>query len=84
MPDVYSLLYILLVGLVAGVLASIVIPSGLGLIGAIIVGIVGAAIGFYLFPALGANVSSNPTVAAIITSTVGAVILLLVLRLLGR
>lgn len=84
MPDANSLLYIILVGLVAGVLASIVIPTGLDLIGAIIVGIIGAAIGFYLFPALGARVSSNPTVASIITATVGAIILLFVLRIVRR
>jgi uncharacterized membrane protein YeaQ/YmgE (transglycosylase-associated protein family) len=84
MPDAYSLLYIIVIGLVAGVLASLVIPTGLDLIGAIIVGIIGAAIGFYLFPALGARVSTNPTVAAIITSTVGAIILLFILRIIRR
>jgi uncharacterized membrane protein YeaQ/YmgE (transglycosylase-associated protein family) len=84
MPDAYTLLYIILVGLVAGVLASIVIPTGLDLVGAVIVGIIGAAIGFYLFPALGARVSANPTVASIITATVGAILLLFILRLIRR
>jgi uncharacterized membrane protein YeaQ/YmgE (transglycosylase-associated protein family) len=84
MPDAYSLLYIVLIGLVAGILASIVIPAALGLIGAIVVGIIGAAIGFYLFPALGSHVTANQTVATIITSTAGAIILLFVLRLVGR
>ncbi len=80
MPDANSLLYIILVGLIAGVLASIVIPTGLNIVGAIIVGIVGAAIGFWLFPTLGWHVSGNPTVATIVTSTVGAIVLLLILR----
>jgi uncharacterized membrane protein YeaQ/YmgE (transglycosylase-associated protein family) len=84
MPDANSLLYIILIGLAAGVLASIVIPTSIGLLGAIIVGIIGAAIGFWLFPALGANVSPNPTIATIITSTVGSILLLFVLRLAGR
>lgn len=84
MPDATSLLYIVLVGLIAGFLASVVIPSGLDLIGALIVGIIGAAIGSYLFPALGAHVSANPTVATIVTATAGAIILLLVLRLVRR
>ncbi len=84
MPDAYSLLSIVLVGLVAGFLASAVIPTGLDFIGAIVVGVIGAAIGFYLFPALGARVSSNPTVASIITATVGAILLLFILRLVRR
>jgi uncharacterized membrane protein YeaQ/YmgE (transglycosylase-associated protein family) len=84
MPDAYSLLYIVLVGLAAGILASIVIPTGLDLIGAIVVGVIGAAIGFYLFPALGAKISTNPTVATIITATVGAILLLIILRLVRR
>ncbi len=84
MPDANSLIYIILIGLVAGVLASIVIPTGLDVIGAIVVGVLGAAIGFYLFPALGAKVSANPTVASIVTSTVGAVLLLFVLRVVRR
>ncbi len=84
MPDAYSLLYIILVGLVAGVLASVVIPTGLDVVGAIVVGVIGAAIGFYLFPALGARVSANPTVASIITATVGAILLLFVLRVVRR
>jgi uncharacterized membrane protein YeaQ/YmgE (transglycosylase-associated protein family) len=84
MPEAYSLLSILLVGLVAGVLASAVIPTGLDLVGAIVVGVIGAAIGFYLFPALGARVSTNPTVASIVTATVGAILLLVILRLVRR
>ncbi len=84
MPDVYAIVSIVLIGLVAGALASIVIPTGLDLVGAAVVGVIGAAIGFYLFPALGARVSANPTVASIITATAGAIILLLVLRLVRR
>ncbi len=84
MFDANSLIYIIIVGLVAGVIASFIVPTGLGLVGAIVVGIIGAAIGFYLFPALGFRVSGDPTVASIITSTAGAVILLIILRIVGR
>ncbi|MBT3069728.1 GlsB/YeaQ/YmgE family stress response membrane protein [Rhodomicrobium sp. Az07] len=84
MADAYSILYIVLIGLAAGVLASLVVPTGLDLLGAIVVGIIGAAIGFYLFPALGARVTGDPTVASIITATVGAILLLVVLRLVRR
>jgi uncharacterized membrane protein YeaQ/YmgE (transglycosylase-associated protein family) len=84
MPDANSLLYVILIGLAAGVLANIVVPTGVGLLGAIVVGIIGAGIGSWLFPALGAHVSTNATVATIITSTVGAILLLLVVRIAGR
>jgi uncharacterized membrane protein YeaQ/YmgE (transglycosylase-associated protein family) len=72
--------YITLIGLMAGVLASVVVPTGLDLIGAAVAGVIGAIIGFYLFPALGARVSANPTVASIITSTAGTILVLFVLR----
>ena len=81
MRDLSSLIYVVIIGLIAGVLASVLIPMDMGIIGAIVVGILGAVIGFYLFPALGARVSSNPTVASIITSPAGAVILLIGLRI---
>ncbi|KAI94109.1 GlsB/YeaQ/YmgE family stress response membrane protein [Rhodomicrobium vannielii ATCC 17100] len=84
MADANSILYIVLIGLAAGVLASLVVPTGLDLLGAIVVGIIGAAIGFYLFPALGGHVTGNPTVASIITATVGAILLLVVLRFVRR
>jgi uncharacterized membrane protein YeaQ/YmgE (transglycosylase-associated protein family) len=84
MRDVYSWIYVIGIGLIAGVIASIVIPMDMGIAGAIVVGIIGAVIGFYLFPTLlGANASPNPTIAAIITSAAGAIILLTVLRLIS-
>ncbi len=82
MRDLSSLIYVIVVGLIAGVLANIVIPTDTGIIGAIVIGILGAIIGFYLFPALGAKISPNPTIASIITSTVGAIVLLVVLRVI--
>jgi uncharacterized membrane protein YeaQ/YmgE (transglycosylase-associated protein family) len=76
-----SLLVILLVGLVAGWLAGkIVEGSGFGLIGDIAVGIVGALIGSWLVPQLGIHIASG-IVSAIIVATIGAVLLLLIVRL---
>ena len=78
-----SLLVILLVGLVAGWLAGkIVEGSGFGLIGDIAVGIVGALIGSWLLPQLGIHIASG-IVSAIIVATIGAVILLLIARLVS-
>jgi uncharacterized membrane protein YeaQ/YmgE (transglycosylase-associated protein family) len=76
-----SLLVILFVGLVAGWLAGqIVRGSGFGLIGDLVVGIVGAFIGDWLLPRLGIHLGVG-MVAAIANATVGAIVLLLLVRL---
>jgi uncharacterized membrane protein YeaQ/YmgE (transglycosylase-associated protein family) len=76
-----SLLVILFVGLVAGWLAGqIVRGTGFGIIGDILVGIVGAFIASLLFPRLGLHLGSS-LVSEIIYSAIGAIILLLVVRL---
>jgi uncharacterized membrane protein YeaQ/YmgE (transglycosylase-associated protein family) len=77
-----SLLVILVVGLVAGWLAGkIVQGAGFGLIGDIAIGIVGAFIGDWLLPQIGIHLGSG-IVSAIVNATIGAVLLLLVVRLL--
>ena len=80
-----SLLVILFVGLVAGWLAGkIVRGTGFGIIGDIIVGIAGALISSLLFPRLGIHLGTG-LVSEIIYSAIGAVVLLLIVRLLrGR
>jgi uncharacterized membrane protein YeaQ/YmgE (transglycosylase-associated protein family) len=76
-----SLLVILIVGLVAGWLASqIVQGTGFGLIGDLIIGVAGAFVGGWLLPQLGIHLGSG-TVSAIIDATIGALILLLIMRL---
>jgi len=54
--------------------------TGFGIIGDIIVGILGALISSFLFPKLGIAIGSG-LVSEIIYSAIGAVILLLVVRL---
>jgi uncharacterized membrane protein YeaQ/YmgE (transglycosylase-associated protein family) len=76
-----SLFVILLVGLVAGWLAGkIVQGTGLGLIGDLVVGIVGAFIGDWLLPQIGIHLGVG-IVGAIINATIGAVLLLVIIRL---
>ena len=76
-----GILVILLVGLVAGWLAGkIVRGTGFGLIGDIAIGIVGAFIASWLLPRLGISLGVG-LVRAIINSTIGAVLLLLIIRL---
>ena len=77
-----NLLVILFVGLVAGWLAGqIVRGTGFGIIGDILIGIVGAFIGSWLLPQLGIHLGAG-MVSAIVNATIGAVLLLLVVRLL--
>jgi uncharacterized membrane protein YeaQ/YmgE (transglycosylase-associated protein family) len=83
--DGQSLIVILIVGLVAGWLAGkIVRGGGFGLIGDIIVGVLGAFVGRWLFAQLHVSIGINFWVDAIITATIGAVILLFLLRLIRR
>src|ERR1700758_3428767 len=78
-----SLLVILFVGIVAGWLAGRVMEGGgFGLIGDLLVGLVGAFIGDWLLPRLGIHLGAG-IVALIINAFIGAVVLLLILRLLG-
>jgi uncharacterized membrane protein YeaQ/YmgE (transglycosylase-associated protein family) len=75
-----GLLVILLVGLVAGWLAGhIVDGTGFGLIGDLAIGIVGALIGDWLMPRLGLYLGAG-LLGAIINATIGAVLLLFVIR----
>jgi uncharacterized membrane protein YeaQ/YmgE (transglycosylase-associated protein family) len=71
------------VGIVAGWLAGKVVRGvGLGLIGDLIVGVVGAFIGNWLLPRLNIHLGVG-TVDLIINATVGAIVLLLIIRLVA-
>ena len=73
----------LIVGLVAGVLASMVMGgTGYGLIGDIIIGIVGAFVGGCPFGKLGVSTPFGGLAGTIFTAFIGAVVLLFVLRLI--
>jgi uncharacterized membrane protein YeaQ/YmgE (transglycosylase-associated protein family) len=77
-----NLLVILFVGIVAGWLAGqLVRGSGFGLVGDLIVGILGALIGSWLLPQLGIHLGTG-VIRAIVNATIGAILLLLVLRLI--
>ena len=81
-----NVLWWLLVGLVAGFLASRVMRGGgYGLIGDIVVGLIGAFIGGWLAGQLGIGVGSSSLIVSIVIAFVGACILLALLHLVtGR
>lgn len=74
----------LIVGLVAGVLASLVMGGGFGLIGDIVIGIVGAFLGGWIFRALGVHSPMAGLAGTIFVAFIGAVVLLFLLRLIRR
>lgn len=75
-----ELLTWIIVGLVAGVLASLVVGGGYGIIADIVIGIVGAFIGGWLFSALGVGTPFGGLAGVIFVAFVGACVLLLILR----
>ena len=79
-----DLLTWLIVGLIAGVLASFVMGGGYGIIGDIIIGIVGAFIGGWLFSRLGVGTPFAGLAGTIFVAFIGALVLLFILRLLRR
>lgn len=78
--EVQALIVFLLVGLVAGWLASFVVGGG-SLIKYLLSGVVGAFVGGFLLSALGIGLGiSNPLVAQIVTATIGAIMVVLIAR----
>jgi uncharacterized membrane protein YeaQ/YmgE (transglycosylase-associated protein family) len=74
----------LVVGLIAGWLASAVVGGGFGLLGDIVVGIVGAFVGGLIFRALGVGTPFGGLAGTIFVAFIGAIVLLLALRLIRR
>lgn len=78
-----GLIVILVVGIIAGWLAGKVIRgNGFGLVGDVAIGIVGALIGDWLLHRLGVHFGAG-IIGLTINATIGAVVLLLALRLIG-
>jgi uncharacterized membrane protein YeaQ/YmgE (transglycosylase-associated protein family) len=73
----------IIVGLVAGWLASLVVKGrSMGLVGNLIVGLLGAVVGGWVFGLLG--VGAAGLLGEILVAFVGAVILIVVVRALRR
>ena len=77
-----SLLVIIGVGVAAGWLGYTVRGTGFGLLSDMAIGIVGALIGDWLLPRLGIHLGSG-ILSLILNAFIGAVVLLLILRLVS-
>lgn len=79
-----NIIFWIIIGGLAGWIANNVMKGGgQGLLSNIVVGVVGAFVGGWLFGSL--NISPSGTVGSLITAIVGAIVLIYVLRLVrGR
>jgi uncharacterized membrane protein YeaQ/YmgE (transglycosylase-associated protein family) len=78
-----NLLYALLIGLAAGWLAGQFMKGrGFGLVGNLIVGVLGALVGGFLFQALG--LGARNLLGSLIMATVGSVVLLAIVGVISR
>ena len=78
-----SLIWMLLIGACAGWLAGkLTQGKGFGLVQNLIIGIIGAVLGGFVFRLLGLSASS--TLGELITATVGAMLLLWILQQFGK
>ena len=70
-----NLIWFLLIGLLAGLLATQIVKGPrLSLLGNMILGVIGAVVGGFLFGLLG--LSANTLLGSLVTATIGAVVLI--------
>lgn len=75
--------WFLLVGLIAGWLAGkLTKGSGFGVLGDIVIGVIGAFIGGFLFRLVG--IWAGGTIGSIIVATIGAVVLIYVVKVIKK
>jgi uncharacterized membrane protein YeaQ/YmgE (transglycosylase-associated protein family) len=83
--DLTTILVWIVVGGVAGLLASLLVRgTGLGLVGDIVVGIVGAFLGGFILSLFGQPGVTGLNVSSLVVAFVGAVILLLIVRVVSQ
>ncbi|MCC4245633.1 GlsB/YeaQ/YmgE family stress response membrane protein [Stappia indica] len=81
--DVKNILIWCVIGLIAGWLASLVIGGG-GLVRYLITGLIGAFVGGFLFNMAGVSINvGNAFVNQIIVAAIGAVVVVLVARVIA-
>jgi uncharacterized membrane protein YeaQ/YmgE (transglycosylase-associated protein family) len=78
-----SILSWVIIGLIAGFLASLVVGGGGGLVGWLIAGLIGSVVGGFLAQQLNIKLNlGNPFLEQVIVSAVGAIIVLIIARII--
>jgi uncharacterized membrane protein YeaQ/YmgE (transglycosylase-associated protein family) len=79
-----DLIWLILVGLIAGWLAGVLVKGGgFGVLGDIVVGILGALVGGFLFHFFGLSVGGG-FFGSIFVATIGAIVLIVLLRVIKK
>lgn len=81
--DFSNLVIFLLIGVIAGWLAGKIMKGGgFGLLGNMVLGVIGAFIGGYLFGLFG--IAAGGFLGSLVTATVGAIVLLYIVKLIKK
>jgi len=77
-------IWFILIGLVAGAIAGRVVEGGgFGIVGDIVIGIIGALLGGFLFNTFGVSTGGG-LIGSLVVATIGAIVLLFGIRLIKR
>ena len=79
--DVKGILWVIIFGAVAGWIVSLIVGGG-GLVRNIIVGLVGAVVGSFIFGNIGLF-SGSPILNGLVSAVLGGIIVVVVARILG-
>jgi uncharacterized membrane protein YeaQ/YmgE (transglycosylase-associated protein family) len=79
-----ALVIFLIIGLIAGFLASLLVGGGGGILRYLLTGVIGAFVGGFLFEALNIDLGiRNRLFSQIVTASVGAIIVVLLARFIA-
>jgi len=78
-----SLIWFLVIGLIAGWLAGLIMKGGgFGLLGDLVVGVIGSFLGRWIFGLVG--IMAGGFIGSVVCATIGAIVLVLLVRLVKR
>lgn len=78
-----SVLSWVIVGLIAGFVASLIVGGGAGLVGWLIAGLIGSVVGGFLARQMNIKLNlGNPFLEQVIISVIGAIIVLIIARII--
>jgi uncharacterized membrane protein YeaQ/YmgE (transglycosylase-associated protein family) len=79
-----DVIWFIIIGIIAGWLAGKIMRGvGFGLLGDLVIGVIGALLGGFIFGQLGISTGAG-FFGSLITATIGAIILLFLIRLIKR
>jgi uncharacterized membrane protein YeaQ/YmgE (transglycosylase-associated protein family) len=82
--DAAAIVVMLIVGAIAGWLASLIVGGPWGLLGYIVAGIIGGVVGGWLLSVAKVNLNlGSPLVNQIVTAAIGAIVVILIARLIA-